>query len=66
VEGRFKVFSHLELWFEEFRGYHHKDHKIIDRDDDLMAATRYALMSQRFAQAPNARLHIPKVKRAMK
>ena len=49
-DGRLKVASHLFEWFEEFRNYHHKDNKIVDRDDDLMAATRYAVMSLRHAR----------------
>jgi len=63
-EGRLKVFSHLEEWFEEFRNYHHKDAKIVDRDDDLMSATRYAVMSIRHAERPDKRFFKPKVKRA--
>jgi len=47
--GRLKVFSHLAEWFEEFRLYHRKDGKVIKEFDDLMAATRYALMMLRFA-----------------
>jgi hypothetical protein len=47
--GRFKVFKHLNDWFEEFRLYHRKDGKVVKEGDDLMAATRYALMSLRFA-----------------
>jgi len=47
--GRFKVFSHLNDWFEEFRMYHRKDGKIVKLDDDLMSATRYANMMKRFA-----------------
>lgn len=47
--GRFKVFSHLADWFEEFRMYHRKDGKIVKLDDDLMSATRYANMMKRFA-----------------
>lgn len=46
---QFKVFSHLNDWFEEFRMYHRKDGKIVKSDDDLMDATRYACMSLRFA-----------------
>jgi len=64
IEGRLKVFGHLNEWFEEFRNYHHKDHKIIDKDDDLMAATRYAVMSIRHAERPDKRYFKPKVKRA--
>lgn len=47
--GRFKVFSNLNEWFEEFRMYHRKDGKVIKVDDDLMAATRYAYMMRRHA-----------------
>jgi hypothetical protein len=43
--GRFKVFPHLLEWFKEFRGYHRKDGKIAPINDDLMSATRYAVMS---------------------
>lgn len=52
-DGRLKVASHLFEWLEEFRNYHHKDNKIVDRDDDLMAATRYAVQSLRFAELKN-------------
>ena len=41
--GRFKVFKHLNDWFEEFRLYHRKDDKVVKEGDDLMAATRYAI-----------------------
>lgn len=47
--GRFKVFSHLNEWFDEFRIYHRKDGKIVKENDDAISATRYALMMQRFA-----------------
>jgi hypothetical protein len=47
--GRLKVFSHLEDWFEEYRLFHRKDGKVVKEHDDLMSATRYALMSLRFA-----------------
>lgn len=50
--GRFKVFSHLEDWFSEFRMYHRKDGIIVKERDDLMDATRYALMMLRFAEPP--------------
>lgn len=48
--GRFKVAEHLEDWFAEFRLYHRKDGKIVKEYDDLMSATRYALMMKRFAK----------------
>jgi hypothetical protein len=47
--GRFKVFAHLADWFEEFRLYHRKDGLIVKSNDDLMAATRYAMMMRRHA-----------------
>src|SRR6516165_7682781 len=48
--GRFKVFEHLNDWWEEFRLYHRKDGKVHKEGDDLMAATRYAVMSLRWAK----------------
>lgn len=47
--GRFKVFKHLTEWFEEFRMYHRKDGKVVKTDDDLLSATRYAVMMKRHA-----------------
>jgi hypothetical protein len=49
--GRFKVFAHLKEWFDEFRLYHRKDGKIVKERDDLLSATRYAVMMKRFAEA---------------
>jgi hypothetical protein len=49
--GRFKVFRHLNDWFEEFRLYHRKDGKVVKIGDDLMSATRYALMMLRYARS---------------
>ena len=48
-QGRFQVFNTLGDWFEEFRMYHRKDNKIVPMSDDLMAASRYAIQSTRFA-----------------
>lgn len=47
--GRFKVFAHLNDWFEEFRLYHRKDGLIVKAGDDLLSATRYAIMMRRHA-----------------
>jgi hypothetical protein len=48
--GTFKVFSHLSPWFEEKMNYHRdEDGKIVKRNDDILAATRYAYMMRRFA-----------------
>src|SRR5262245_26549211 len=51
--GRFKVFKHLNDWWEEFRLYHRRDGKVWKEGDDLMSATRYALMMLRHAQTDN-------------
>jgi len=48
--GRFKVFKHLLDWLEEFRLYHRKDGKVVKEGDDLLAATRYAVMMLRYAR----------------
>jgi Terminase RNaseH-like domain len=47
---QFKVYNTLNDWFEEFRLYHRKDGKVFKEHDDLMAATRYAVMMLRYAQ----------------
>jgi phage terminase large subunit-like protein len=47
--GRFKVFREHNDWWEEFRLYHRKDGKVVKEGDDLMAATRYAIMALRHA-----------------
>ncbi|WP_352799330.1 terminase family protein [Mesorhizobium sp. M0340] len=47
--GRFKVFSTLLPWFEEFRLYHRRDGQVVKLRDDLMAATRYGVMMLREA-----------------
>lgn len=49
--GKFKVFSHLSPWFDEYRGYYRDDKgNIVKKFDDLLCATRYAMMMRRFAQ----------------
>ena len=49
--GRLKVSRDLKDWFDEYSQYHrNKDTgKIVDKADDLMAATRYAVQMRRFA-----------------
>lgn len=63
MTGRWKVFSHLEEWFGEFRMYHRKDGLIVKENDDLLSASRYGCMMRRFAiaQATPAvvRLNVP-------
>ncbi|WP_069107199.1 terminase large subunit domain-containing protein [Xylella fastidiosa] len=51
--GRLKVFSHLTEWFEEFRLYHREDGRIVKQHDDLLSATRYAMMMRRYAKPPH-------------
>jgi phage terminase large subunit-like protein len=52
--GRFKVDRTLGDWWEEFRMYHRKDGKIVKERDDLMSATRYAVMMLRYAMPQEA------------
>lgn len=47
--GRLKVAKHLNEWFEEVRMYHREDGKVVKEADDLMDATRYAVMMLRKA-----------------
>jgi hypothetical protein len=49
--GRLKVARHLNEWLEERRFYHRKDGQIVKIKDDLMSATRFALMMKRYAKA---------------
>lgn len=49
ADGRFVVMDTVNDFWEEFRGYHMKDGKIVDVDDDFMSATRYAVMYKRHA-----------------
>lgn len=48
--GQLKVAAHLNDWWEEFLMYHREDGKVVDKMDDLMSATRYALMMLRHAK----------------
>ena len=48
--GRWKVFRHLADWFSEFRIYHRKDGRVVKLGDDLISASRYAMMMRRFAE----------------
>lgn len=49
--GRLKVFSNLNDWWEEFRMYHRDNGLIVKKNDDLLSATRYAMMMRRMAKA---------------
>jgi len=48
--GRFKVFDHLSDWFSEFRLFHRLEGKIVPEYDDLVSATRYAVVMLRYAK----------------
>ncbi len=52
--GKLKVAKHLTDWWEEFRMYHRKDGLVVKEMDDLMSATRVALMMLRFAKTREA------------
>jgi hypothetical protein len=47
--GTLKVFKEHNDWWEEFRLYHRKDGRVVKEGDDLLCATRYALMMLRYA-----------------
>jgi phage terminase large subunit-like protein len=53
--GRWKVARHLTDWFDEFRLYHREDGKVVKEMDDLMSASRYAMMMLRFARTTRAK-----------
>jgi phage terminase large subunit-like protein len=46
--GRFKVARHLQEWQVEFMNYRRKDGKLVKENDDLLSATRIAIMDKRF------------------
>jgi hypothetical protein len=48
--GRWKVFKTCASWLEERRLYHRKDGKIVKERDDVISASRYALMMLRHAE----------------
>lgn len=48
--NRLKVFKNCSLWWEEYRRYHRVDGKINKVFDDLMSATRQAVMMLRSAR----------------
>lgn len=48
--GRFRVFPTLDEWLEEFRLYHRRNGIVVKERDDLMSATRIAIMMLREAR----------------
>ncbi len=49
--GRFKVAAQLSEFFEEYRFYHRKDGQLVKIKDDILSATRVAIMMKRRAKA---------------
>jgi hypothetical protein len=56
-EGRWKTFSTCTMWLNEFNLYHRKDGLIVKLNDDLISASRYAMMGRRFARSANRRAY---------
>lgn len=55
-DGRWKVFDGMcPLWMEEFRLYHRDDGKIVKKYDDVICASRYAMMMIRHARIVHMR-----------
>jgi phage terminase large subunit-like protein len=50
LTGRWKVFNTCAEWLQERRLYHRKDGKIVKERDDVLSASRYAMMMLRFAE----------------
>lgn len=48
--GRFRVFKTCQSWLDEQRTYHRKDGLIVKKKDDVISASRYAMMMRRFAK----------------
>jgi len=66
-DGRWKVFNSCPLWMEEFRLYHREDGKIVKEMDDLLSASRYAMMMLRHARVldtPSGRFGFPDQRQA--
>ncbi|MCA3186956.1 MAG: DNA packaging protein [Cupriavidus sp.] len=52
--GRWKVVRGMcPGWMEEFRMYHREEGKVMKVDDDLLCASRYAMMMRRHAKIPS-------------
>jgi phage terminase large subunit-like protein len=50
LAGRFKIFSHLGVLFDELTQYHRKNGQIVKLYDDTISAMRYAWMMRRYAK----------------
>lgn len=53
--GRLRVFSTCTQWLNEYRTYHRKDGLVVKENDDLLDATRMAIMELRSARKPAPR-----------
>lgn len=47
--GRWKVFSTMTDWLQEFRIYRRDEHGVVKLIDDSISASRYAMMMKRYA-----------------
>lgn len=56
--GRFFVFESCHEFFDEYRSFHRKDGKLVNRKDDVIKAVLYALMMLRYA-SPEPKMHRP-------
>jgi len=50
--GKWKVFSTMTDWLQEFRIYRRDDHGVVKLIDDSISASRYAMMMRRYAITP--------------
>ncbi len=55
--GRLKIATHLDDWFQEFELYHRDNGKLVKERDDLISATRYAMMCLRYAITEPREVH---------
>jgi hypothetical protein len=53
--GRMKVFKTCQPWLDEQRTYHRKDGLIVKKKDDVISASRYAMMMKRYAETAPSR-----------
>lgn len=60
--GRWKVFSTCGSWIGEFRLYHREGGIIVKLQDDLISASRYAMMMRRFASVKRSSWSQPPAK----
>jgi phage terminase large subunit-like protein len=51
--GKLKIHSNLPMLREELLSYHQKDGKVVDVNDDLISALRYAVMMHKHSKTPD-------------